>query len=115
MYWVADRKCQTITARFRVQKRTMEMVEGDALTGDSQKSTVLDRYAAPNSSEELRAAKDAVEHVIEFGSDATRDFLDRLFNGKPVKTVPAYELRATAKACGATYRDFQLVYRGVVA
>jgi len=114
VYWVADRKCQAIVQRYRAKKRTMEITEGDAPADGQTDRTIFDSIAAPDNTVDMRNAKDAVERVIETGSDATRDFLDRLFGGKPISAVPAYELTTLARRCGVTCRDFEMVYRRAV-
>jgi DNA-directed RNA polymerase specialized sigma24 family protein len=73
----------------------------------------LERTVPGNSTQRTAIAKDAVERVIEFSSDAVLNFLQQLFSGT-VTQVPTYvveELKSTCKRCGASLEDFQLVYR----
>lgn len=69
------------------------------------------RYRCSQTTQEVREAKDAVEKVIEFGSDTIKDFLDRLFNGRELTEIPHFSLRKLAEQHKVNCRDFELVYR----
>ncbi len=106
VYHVADNYCMGILNHHRARKytecKTVELTE------------MVSKRCAAESSIELRESKDAVERVIEAGSDAVREFLHQVLNGGRITAVPYHELLEAARRAGATFADFNRVYKAVV-
>ncbi len=105
VWHVVDNKCKSILGHFQTKQYTaMQTVE---LPADiSEKLQVGTRRESE--------AKNAVERMIQYGSDEVRDFLDRIFNAKPIKLVPAYELQQLAKQYSVSLTDLMIVLHSVV-
>lgn len=102
MVWhVADNKCKTIIGRYLYPKRAGESVE---LT-----PAVMLRLVSHDPPYLL--AREAVERVIQTGSDGVREIVDHIFRGKFVDFPQERfeEVRRTADRCAATKEDFRLV------
>ena len=115
---ITDNKCLSILSYYQTQYRaSCETISLDASITTDSDQTVLSKYDDANrwrqsqSTQEIREAKEAVEKVIELGSDSVRDFLEKLLSGGLIEEVPAYSLQALAKRCSATLKDFELVFR----
>ena len=73
--------------------------------------------AAPQTAKEDFASRDAVERVIEHGSDNVRRTLELLFSGQlgGVDEATKREIRKEARRHGASFQDFLLVSRRMIA
>jgi len=103
---VANRKCLELIANFNAQKYTA----GESIELSAE---VINRYPTA-SFERQRSAMDAVERVIEIGSDRLQDFIEGLLSGKfrHLVEIPdgiSIELAETARRCAASTDDFLLV------
>jgi len=110
VWHVADNKCKVILSHYRKMKyeacSTIEITNEMSVYLTSPKTTL-----------ERREAIDTIERVIELGSEAARDLLEKIFTGR----APRYpdpdavdDLKKTARRCSAKLRDFELVYRAAV-
>ena len=108
---VTDNRCRSILSSYSEKNPITGEWEVRKKFNTSVLSDEVVNYLPVPYRGELHEAKSAVERVIEFGSDSVIDFLDKVFNGGLITEVPAYELRQTAKRCGARLKDFELVYR----
>jgi hypothetical protein len=110
VYHVVENFCKGKLGHFQAKKfaacETLELAEIE-LAGSFETSD-------PRDCQELRRSKDAVERVIEMASDAVREFIDKIFNGGSITNVPIHEFLAATESAGATYDDFERVYKAVV-
>ncbi len=104
VWHVAENKCKSILGHHSSKQYTaMKTVD---LTVDVRDTNQSD-YRRDQ-------AKNAVERLIEFGSDEVRDFLDRLFNSKPITSIPVYEIRCLARRYSISFWDLKIVLDSVL-
>lgn len=102
VWHVADNKCKSILGHHTTKQYTaMKTVE---LTPEMSKRL----HVSPRREEE---AKNAVERLIQYGSDEVRDFLDKIFNSKchAIRSVPVYELTSLATLYAVSLPDLLIV------
>lgn len=80
VWWVAERECLTILAHYQRKKLSAETVELSNA-----------KHLSIPSFERRKIAFDAVERVIEFGSDRVVEFVDRLLNGFALREKRFYK------------------------
>ena len=118
---VADNRCKEICAHYLSQKYTA-CGESDLLIDlletreTSQEHCIPHRGILPANRDagRLREACEAVERMIEFGSDAVQDLLEQILCGH-LRSRPSpdtvVELKACAKKHSVRLRDLEMVYR----
>lgn len=106
VFHVADNKCKSILAKYSSKKVTPP---GELLDLED-----LSAIEDPDAEARLQEAKNAVERVIERGSDRVCDVVEFLVygrGGERVNAEGAAELKSTARSCGALFEDFYLVHK----
>jgi len=111
VYQVSHHYCRDIVQRYQRAKRNAEMVEIDDPETPFQ--------IGQESFLRQRQAFNAVERVIEFGSDAVKDLVEALLSGQATRErdLPEHareaigELQKVAKNVHANVEDFVLVFR----
>jgi len=126
VYWVADNYCKLLLTRYGARKLTdcTTTTLSDPETGQLRRT-----LQSTDNTTRIREAVDAIERVIDCGSDAVCDLMEILLEGRFLrrwssKTLEQYitddhevvdELRQVMDRCHATVDDLRLVMQVAVS